>query len=819
MSRESAFSTFDNNQYNASVNDFFGGLGRVTNPIELAKENEERNEFNERLLDATGAISGPLIDQGLHGVSHELFKGVKTLIGKGGKTVAQQLGITPAKFAEYSKKYGLSEETLDDLARGKINLTKLAKGGIKAAFEQLGNKANIPTNLTREGGNVLAQGKSAVDSAIKSVHSGLATGLADTDLTDLGSLPLAKSVDSQRKALKDVRRQARRAVMKADAAADAARRQASRLAMVAAQERTPEAQQAAEEAQRKFRELDDERTQKVNSYSNILKAGKAKATEKNMSAARDLVGDARAGLADALKERYGGGGDRDVAQLARLANVNRGKLLDANTSPRHAVTKAPIQIEMADPFQTQVLPNDIQKKVDVNPLARNDGLSAVEEPEQFSFGKQGSMSVVNKKQALREARRMAKTVQQTGETFTGEALEEKTKALARRANRAFGRVQPPDLEPTKVAKTEDYKITTSSPFSIRVFDNPQAKAERDSYMKQAALQESRDNLAQKLQDYEASRPQGPPKLPDPLEGVRSGLSEQQKSILPDISELAQAKPVEGVGLPSIQQREKIPTGPLRQTDKGFVNQQLQFLEASGIGGKPTTAPEAPNVTKTNILSQKEPDAPLTDEGESIGGTAGGLIGAGLAAAQPGQTTQQRAQSAAEALSGTVAEEGASALGATEAVAGAAGLIPGAIVAATEKGTAAQRAARVGQTVGEGVAPQAAGALVKATLSTAAEDEGGDVASTASNLATKAAASGAEAAATQTAEKEGENIVEKALATAGEGEVAGGGPEDIVGDIVSLGLGIGTLVGGLEGIKKQEQPVFRRPINPSVTYGI
>ena len=60
---------------------------------------------------------------------------------------------------------------------------------------------------------------------------------------------------------------------------------------------------------------------------------------------------------------------------------------------------------------------------------------------------------------------------------------------------------------------------------------------------------------------------------------------------------------------------------------------------------------------------------------------------------------------------------------------------------------------------------------------------------------------------------------KALATTAETEGELGGPEDPIADIVSLGLGLGTLFGGLGGVEHQKLPTYRQPINPSVVYGI
>jgi len=792
MPRESSFSAFDQNEYNSSVNDFFGALGRVKDPKELQKENNERQEYNERLLSSTGAIAAPLLDQGLHGASAEIFKAAKKLIGKGSQTVAQKMGITPERFAEYAQKYGLSDETLEDLAKGKINVSRLAKQGLKAAFEELGKKSNVPTNLLQEGGNILAGGKGSVDSALKSVHSGLAQALGDTELTDIGSLPLSKNSSKQSLDYKAARRAARKA-------AKAALAEADRLKAAAANSGTPEALEAAAKA--------DEDFQKArNNYLAVARAGFSGLSETKGNAgraARDIVGTAREGLADTLKVKYGDA-DRDLAAIARNANVNKGKLLDANVSARHAITKAPVKIEIADPFETFALPSDVKKKVSSTLSVRNDGLSSVDLPEEWTPGKRGSMNVANQKQALREARRAAKEAA-AGDISGMKTLESESDRLSKRAQRTYGRVAPPTIEQTKVPQTKDYKIETLNPFEISVFDNPQAKALRDQYTKEAANKQASAQLAKQLSEYETTK--GARTLSDPLEGARSA----SLSLLPDIEELKQRGTA--VGLTSLEGRGALGTGPLQQTEKGFVNQQLKFLERGKGSFAPietnVAAPE--NVEKTPILSQEKPDAPLTDEGASVGA---GAVGAALAAATPGQTAEQRAASAGEVLSGAAAQEAASALGAGEAVAGAAGIIPGAIVAATEKGTVAQRASRAGRAIGEGAAPQATGALVKSALSTAAQREGGDVGSTASNIASKAGAD-----VSQSAGKDTANVVEKALATAGETEAETGGPEDIIGDLLSIGLGVGTLVGGLEGIKKPQLPTYRRPINPSVTYGI
>ena len=140
-------------------------------------------------MELTGAVGGPLIDQGLHGATHQLLKGVKYAIGRTGKSVLGQLGITPEKFDEYAK-YGLSDQTLKDLSEGKINLTKLAKGGLDEAFEKLGKAKNIPSDLVRAGGPILAAGNKAKDDAL-TVHK---VAGAATELQDLSSQPLKKKL-------------------------------------------------------------------------------------------------------------------------------------------------------------------------------------------------------------------------------------------------------------------------------------------------------------------------------------------------------------------------------------------------------------------------------------------------------------------------------------------------------------------------------------------------------------------------------------------------------------------------------------------------
>jgi hypothetical protein len=151
------------------------------------KENDERNEYNEKLLELTGAVGAPFIEQGIHGATQQLLKGVKYAIGRTGKTVLGKLGITPEKFQEYAKRYGLSDQTLKDLSEGKINLTKLAKGGLDEAFQKLGSAKNIPTDLVRPAGPILTQSDKEFHNTLR--NNLIGGGDAGTELTELTKLP------------------------------------------------------------------------------------------------------------------------------------------------------------------------------------------------------------------------------------------------------------------------------------------------------------------------------------------------------------------------------------------------------------------------------------------------------------------------------------------------------------------------------------------------------------------------------------------------------------------------------------------------------
>lgn len=120
MSRESAFSSMDNSAMNTALNDYFGGVMRPEDPVDLMKENDERTEYNERLLESTGAVAAPFIEKGLHGAVHKTFQGFRKIAGRTGQKAIQELGT----------RAGLSEQTIQDLKEGKINLTKLSKEGL-----------------------------------------------------------------------------------------------------------------------------------------------------------------------------------------------------------------------------------------------------------------------------------------------------------------------------------------------------------------------------------------------------------------------------------------------------------------------------------------------------------------------------------------------------------------------------------------------------------------------------------------------------------------------------------------------------------------
>ena len=64
----------------------------------------------------------------------------------------------------------------------------------------------------------------------------------------------------------------------------------------------------------------------------------------------------------------------------------------------------------------------------------------------------------------------------------------------------------------------------------------------------------------------------------------------------------------------------------------------------------------------------------------------------------------------------------------------------------------------------------------------------------------------------------EDVIKKGLATGLETDAELGGPEDIFGDVVALGIGIGTLVGGLHAAHKNVAPPPIQQINPSYQIG-
>ncbi len=740
MSRESAFSSMDSSDMNTALNDYFGGLARPQNPVDLMKENDERNEYNEKLLELTGAVGGPLIDQGLHGATHQLLKGVKYAIGRTGKSVLGQLGITPEKFDEYAKKYGLSDQTLKDLSEGKINLTKMAKGGLDQAFEKLGKAKNIPSDLVRPGGAILAAGNKVKDDALSSVHK---VAGAASDLQDLSSQPLKKKLSK---------------------------------------------------AERKARRL--QKTQ------------------------RDAVGEARGKLKGNLKDRFGDDGI-DLAARSRKANTNAGKLLDATVRTNAARSKLPLQITEQDAFSTGIdLPSDIKNKKDLSGKTRNDDLGSVELPEDWTPGKAPNRSVASRKQLLREQRQRAKR---------GEApdvdLDRLRQNALKRGDRLRGKTQPLSDsvfdDPLEKAKKRDpgFKLGTSNPFDIRVYDSPEATAARDSLNAQFAKSEEDARRTLAIAKNESERPAlaGLPDLPDlttviaPKEPEQ--LSDRIKAQLPE--------------LPGLGGKSKIPVGPIEQGQEGFAKQQVKLLSAKLTPPAPTETNVAPTVT---VASQKAPSADLEDNGVRVGGVLGGVAGAApgviLSAADPQATPKQRGVAAGEAAG----QEATSAAIVAATGLEDAGILPGAITAAAQGGgSIAQRMERGGTAGAEQEAPRVTGALVKkaTSLSTAAETDGGDVGSTAVNTSTKSAEQAAAKAAAKASGEDvedslGEDLGKKAgaaLATSAETEAELGGPEDPIADIVSLGLGLGTLFGGLGGVEHQKLPTYRQPVNPSVVYGI
>jgi len=749
MSRESAFSAMDSSDMNTALNDYFGGLARPVDPVDLMKENDERNEYNEKLLELTGAVGGPLIDQGLHGATHQLLKGVKYVIGRTGKSVLGQLGMTPEKFEEYAKKYGLSDQTLKDLSEGKINLTKLAKGGLDEAFEKLGKAKNVPSDLIRAGGPVLAEGKDAVNRGLAAAHK--VAGAGDIELQDLSSQALKKGKKKLSKA----------------------ERRARRLA----------------------------KTQ------------------------RDAVGEARGNLKGNLKERFAD--DRiNLAGRARQANANAGKILDANVRTNAARSKLPLEITEQDAFSTGIdLPSDIKNKKDLSGKTRNDDLGSVDIPEDWSPGAAPNRSVETRRQLLREQRRRAKDLKDgkiTAEEVK-KAEAEQQKRILKRGDRLRGKTKPvADAafdDPIKKSKSKDpgFSLGTDNPFDFRVYDSPEATAARDAINAQFAKSEEDSNRILALAKNESERPElaGLPNFPDLASVIapKEELSESIKAQLPDIG-----------GLPSLAGKSKLPVGPIEQGQEGFAKQQVKLLSAKLAAPAPTETNVAPT---TKVATQAAPSEDLADNDVRVGGSVAGVApGAILAAAAPDQTAGQRGVAAGEA---TGQDLGAAALQAATGVEEA-GLLPGAVAAAAAGGgTVTQRVERAATAGAEQEAPKIGGALVrKATsLSTGAETEGGQVGSTAVNTATKsaeqaAAKAAAKAAGTETEDSLGEDLgknAAKALATAGETEGELGGPEDPIADIVSLGLGLGTLFGGLGGVEHQKLPTYRTPVNPSVVYGI
>jgi len=79
-------------------------------------------------------------------------------------------------------------------------------------------------------------------------------------------------------------------------------------------------------------------------------------------------------------------------------------------------------------------------------------------------------------------------------------------------------------------------------------------------------------------------------------------------------------------------------------------------------------------------------------------------------------------------------------------------------------------------------------------------------------------SGADGGGDDEAENIGKNLG-KSAAEFAETDAELGGPEDVVGDVLSLALGLGTLFGGQSFEKKAPAPVLRTPLNPSSEFGL
>jgi len=731
MSRESAFSAMDNNNMNTALNDYFGGLARPTDPVGLMKENDERNEYNEKLLELTGAVGAPFIEQGIHGSTQQLLKGVKYAIGRTGKTVLGKLGITPEKFQEYAKRYGLSDQTLKDLSEGKINLTKLAKGGLDEAFQKLGSAKNIPTDLVRPAGPILTQSDKEFHNTLRSNLIG--GGDAGTELTDLTKLPERPRIG------------------------------------------------------RKPRRGEGQFGRMVNAQ----------------------LEETRGNLKGNLQEKYSDTGD--LFGRVQKANVNKGRLLDPNVRVNNVRSKLPVNrdliLEDANPFTGEAITNKIKNKVKVSGIKRNDDLSSVELPEKWSPGKAGVQSADSVRQQRKLARRAQAKGAQAVQTLNA-ANEEQAKRLEGIAARRARKTKPIDEkaleDPLKKAKARDpgFELGTSNPYDYRVYDSAEATAAREELENQFRQSEADSTRHLALIKHEEGLPVDP-------------------SILPSLNELI--KPSGSEPLTAMAGKSKLPSGPIENGQEGYTRQQVKILDTA-IQPKNVQ----PVVEETKIATQAKPGAELRDEGVRVGPPVLGAVpGAAFAAAVPGQTEQQRGISAGEAVAQDVGGSALTSLTGVEE----AGLVPGAALAAgIGGGTIAQRAERGGIVGAQQEAPKVAGSLVRAAtsqLSSAAETEGGDVADQSVNLGLKdeasAAARAAAKAAGQSTEKSlGKDAAEsaaKALATAGETEAELGGPEDPIADIVSLGLGLGTLFGGLGGVEHQKLPTYRTPINPSVVYGI
>jgi len=138
---ESLFSRADNNQSNQALSEYLSSLGTIDNPDKYRKETNDRNDFNNKLLAGTGTVAGPLALTGIEGLRQDAIRpGLRML----------------------AKSVGVSNETADALAEGRVDVRAAARGVVKKGLTAVGNKMSVAGEKLQQGLTSVQDGMSGV---------------------------------------------------------------------------------------------------------------------------------------------------------------------------------------------------------------------------------------------------------------------------------------------------------------------------------------------------------------------------------------------------------------------------------------------------------------------------------------------------------------------------------------------------------------------------------------------------------------------------------------------------------------------------------